>query len=96
VTGNVYFAAGAKFRVDVDKTSSSADLLAVTGTVSGAGSPVQVSVTSTGTGPWKIMMATNITATFTTDAAGQVLTKKNGNTELWIGRSPRGTIVEVR
>ena len=87
VTGNVFFATNGLFRVDA--SGANADLLAVSGTVGGG--PVLVKVNGAGVGPWKIMTANNITASFTTDAPGYTVTKRNANTELWLaGRGGTG------
>jgi autotransporter-associated beta strand protein len=91
VNGTVAFAVGAVLRVDA--SGANADLLAVTGNVTGSG-PVTVAPTVTGFGSWKIMTAASIAPTFVTTAPGCTL-RKDG-TELWLMRWPVGTVILFR
>lgn len=90
VTGDVSFASLAVLRVDV--SGPGADCLAVSGAVSGG--PVSVQVAGVGTGPWRILSASQITATFTTTEPGLAVYKQAGGTELWLGQR-RGTLISV-
>jgi len=92
VTGNVSFTTGSVLRVDV--SGANADLLAVSGNVTGSG-PVTVSVTTTNKGPWKVMTASSIAPTFIVAAPGLVAIKKNANTELWL-QAQTGTSLFVK
>lgn len=94
VTGNVSFANGGVLRVDASGANS--DLLVATGTVTGASSPVAVTVNVVGAGPWTIMRAANITADFTVNSPDLVLKKVNSNTELLLYRGARGTTLIIR
>ena len=89
VAGNVSFASSAIYRVNV--VGSAADRLAVLGTVSGG--PVTVNVVGSGSGPWLILSASQVSATFTTSAPGLAVTKRNG-TEVWLGKH-QGTCISV-
>ena len=92
VTGNVMFASGGKLRVDAG--AGGADLLAVTGIVNAASSPVSVTVNATGEGPWVIMTAANITPSFVPDSPDYVL-RNNGNS-LTLYRGVRGTTLIIQ
>jgi autotransporter-associated beta strand protein len=89
VTGDVSFASASVFRVDADGTG--ADLLAVSGTVSGG--PVTVEVSGTLAGPTMIMKGASVSATFVTTAPGLSLSKRYG-TELWLVKS-QGTLLKI-
>ena len=95
VTGNVSFASGAILRVDLDPTSTNADLLAVSGNVLGSGNVVTVSAraTSSNTGPWKILTASNIAPSFATGCATLKARVLNNNTELWLISVAPGTVM---
>jgi len=90
ITGGVQFADSAVYRVDVG--AGGADLLAVSGPVSGGA--VTVNVVGSGVGPWLILSSSGITASFTTTAPGLVVSKRMNGTELWLGKNP-GTIIKV-
>lgn len=91
VTGGVFFASASHLRVDA--AAGGADLLSVAGPVS-AGS-VSVDLVGSGSGPWLILSASGgITGTFTTGAPGLTVSKRNGNTELWLAKR-QGTLVSV-
>lgn len=90
VTGNVSFAGAAVYRVNVAATS--ADRLAVYGTVSGGTASVEA--VGTGTAPWLILTATEITGTFRSVTPGLVVSKRTNNTELWLMKN-QGTLIAV-
>jgi autotransporter-associated beta strand protein len=91
VTGNVSFADASVLRVDVD--GSRADVLAVSGTVSGG----TVSVQKVGgrTEPWLILTATAITGSFVSADPGLSIATQANNTELWLVRRV-GTLITVQ
>ncbi len=84
VTGNVVFASGGQFRVQA--SGSTADLLTVTGNVTVPSGSASVLATASGQGPWRIMRATSVDASFTAATPGFTVSRRNGNTELWLGR----------
>jgi len=84
VTGNVVFASGGQFRVQA--SGNTADLLTVTGNVTTPGGPVSVLATASGQGPWRILRATSVDSSFTSATPGFTVSRRNGNTELWLGR----------
>jgi autotransporter-associated beta strand protein len=90
VTGDVSFAASSVQRVDV--SGAFADCLAVSGTVAGNGAFVQK--VGEGTGPWRILTASQITGPFAAAEPGMVVYKQASGTELWLGKS-RGTLISV-
>jgi len=90
ITGQVSFAAASVLRVNVD--GAAASHLAVSGTVSGG--PVAVQKFGEGAGPWRILTATQVMATFVTSEPGMTVYKLAGDTELWLG--PRsGTLISL-
>lgn len=92
VGGTVDFTDGA--RLGVDANGATADLLAVTGNVTGSGT-VTVVATAVGGGPWKILTAASIAPNFVTTTPGCTLAKRNGDTELWLEKAS-GTTILIR
>jgi|GEM_PF-2853425 len=91
VTGNVSFAAASIYRADID--GDTADLLAVSGEVSGG--LVTVEVSSIPSDSVRLMTATEgITASFVSSQPDLALVKMANNTELWIRKS-KGTVIRI-
>jgi len=93
VTGNVVFAGG---QLHIDANGGNADQLAVSGNVTALSSPVQVSITVTGAGPWIIMTAANIAPTFVPSDSQYRLQKLSGNTQLVLAKGVFGTGIVIR
>lgn len=91
VTGDVSFASAAVLRVDVD--GAAADLLAVSGAVSGNGAVVQR--VGGGAGPWRVLTASGISGTFASAEQGLSVYTLAGGTELWLG-TRAGTLIAVQ
>ncbi|MDA3923333.1 MAG: hypothetical protein PF904_01375 [Kiritimatiellae bacterium] len=93
VTGDMQFDNGSRLYIDV--TGASADLLAVSGGVTGTG-VVQVDVTADNPElPILIMTATNIVPKFSVASSEFWLIKENNNTELWLSNQP-GTCIIIQ
>lgn len=91
VTGNVSFAAASVYRADID--GDTADLLAVSGEVSGG--LVTVEVSAIPSDSVRLMTATEgITASFVSSQPDLALVKMANNTELWIRKS-KGTVIRI-
>lgn len=89
VNADVDFEAGSILDLDID--GETADLLAVSGTVTGTATiPV---AQDQATGEWKIMTAGSFDADFVSTNPRWSLSKRNGGTELWLARIPATTIV---
>lgn len=88
ITGDVSFASGARFSVDISNAAS--DLLTVSGNVSGG--TVSVDVSGAASAPVMILKAAALQASFTMAAPGLSLSKRANDTELWLGKS-QGTVI---
>jgi autotransporter-associated beta strand protein len=90
VNADVDFAAGSVFKVDA--AGEDADLLAVSGAVTGAGT-VFVEPDVADRGEWLVMTAASIAPTFVSTDPEWSLSKRNGGTELWLRGIDATTIV---
>lgn len=89
VNANVDFEAGST--LDIDIVGATADLLAVSGAVTGTVSvPVAQDLTE---GDWKVMTAGSLNGTFVTTNPRWALYTRNGGTELWLTKKLGTTII---
>jgi len=92
VGGDVDFADGAQLHVSA--SDATADLLAVSGSVTGEGAVV-VEADTTGSGPWRILTADDIEPTFVSADSDLMAVKLNNDTELWL-MNKHGTVIVIQ
>lgn len=92
VNGDATFGDGAVLRVDVCGTT--ADRLAVSGSVAVADGVVSVEAIGAGTAPWCILTASEITGSFRSATSGLAVSRRANNTELWLVKN-LGTLVAI-